>query len=35
VLEAVSVAALALTLLVIARWMRGLGVGSVLRMGED
>lgn len=35
VLEAVSIAALALTLLVIARWMRGLGVGSVLRMGED
>jgi len=35
VLEAVSVAALALTLFVIARWMRGLGVGSVLRMGED
>jgi hypothetical protein len=35
VLEAISVAALAITLLALTRWMRGLGVGSVLRMGED
>jgi hypothetical protein len=35
VLEAISVGALALTLLALTRWMRGLGVGSVLRMGED
>jgi hypothetical protein len=34
-LEAVSVAALAATLLVLARWMQRAGVGSVLRMGED
>jgi hypothetical protein len=35
VLELISVAALGLTLLALTRWMRGLGVGSVLRMGED
>jgi ABC-type antimicrobial peptide transport system permease subunit len=34
-LEAISVGALAVTLLALTRWMRGLGVGSVLRMGED
>ena len=35
VLEVVSVAALAITLVVLARSMRRAGVGSVLRMGED
>jgi hypothetical protein len=35
VLEAISVAALAITLVILARSMRRAGVGSVLRMGED
>jgi len=35
VLEAISVVALAVTLVVLARSMRRAGVGSVLRMGED
>jgi hypothetical protein len=35
VLEAVSIAALAVTLVLLARSMRRAGVGSVLRMGED
>ena len=35
VLEAISVIALGATLVVLARWLRRAGVGSVLRMGED
>ena len=35
VLEAISIAALAITLVVLSRSMRRAGVGSVLRMGED